>query len=92
MKKLEGLLMVSGQVILCTLVGTELVHTRLKTSKHLLNRLAWLLREIFILTPVSLKQPSLYRSYPLMVLREGSPDLMRHLKVLDALVLGCAKG
>ena len=68
MKKLESLLMVRGQVILRTLVGTEMVNTRLKTSKHLLNRLFRLLRKILILTPVSLKQPSLHRSYPLMVL------------------------
>ena len=27
-----------------------------------------------------------------MVISEGSLDLMRHLKVLDALILSCAKG
>ena len=92
MKKLESLFMVCGQMVSCAHVGMEFVDTQLKPSKHLLNRLSRLLCEIFIFTPVSLKLPSLDRSCPLMVISEGSLDLTRCLKVLDALILSCDKG
>ena len=55
MEKLESLLMVSGQMVRRTLVGTELVDNRLKPAKHLLNRLSRLLGEILIFTPKGLK-------------------------------------
>ena len=75
MKKLQRLLMVRGKVIGSTFVGPEFVDDRLKTTKHLRNRLSRLLGEILIFTPVSLKQAGLDLGCPFMVIGEGSPDV-----------------
>ena len=91
MEKLESLLMVSGQVICHALIGTELVNSRLKMTKHVLHRFTGFLGEVLILTSVGLEKPSLDDGCPLMASSEGSPHLTSCLEMTDVLVLGSAK-